>query len=134
MNPSSFDASSPLFPANTQLNITMKRRPAAQLLNFMLPENLNADRGSSVGTLTAEERATAVQYTIKEMNNADPPMAVERNFRVLGVSLLLKDVYLQVKKTIIIIPHFFYSNKIFFILMTIFNFTGTTHQVQTNVT
>ena len=93
MSPSSFDASSPLFPAHTQLNITMKRRPAAQLLNFMLPENLDATRGSATGQLTNEERNTAVQYTVRErVNNAE----VDRQFRVLSVNIVLKDVFLQV--------------------------------------
>ena len=97
LSPSSFDGSSPLFPAHTQLNITMKRRPAAQLLNYMLPENLDTSCGNAVGTLTEAERNTAVQYTFKEENvQDDAEVQITRHFRVLSVNILLKEVYLQV--------------------------------------
>ena len=100
LSPSSFDGSSPLFPAHTQLNITMKRRPAAQLLNYMLPENLDTSCGNAVGTLTEAERNTAVQYTFKEENvQDDAEVQITRHFRVLSVNILLKEVYLQVTTT-----------------------------------
>ena len=79
----------------------MKRRPAAQLLNFMLPENLDATRGSATGQLTNEERNTAVQYTVRErVNNAE----VDRQFRVLSVNIVLKDVFLQVSSLFFGVP------------------------------
>ena len=98
MNPSPFDVSSPLFPSHTQLNITMKRRPDAQLLNFMLPENLDISRGSQVGILTEAERGTAIQYTFKETADDAPDVELTRHFRILSVSIILKDVYLQVRR------------------------------------
>jgi hypothetical protein len=108
MSPSSFDAASPLFPAHTQLNLTMKRRPPAQLLNFMLPENLDVLRGSTVGQLTLAERNAALQYTLTEMDNSAPPVAVVRHYRILSVNIVLKDVYLQVSASFLSPPPLYF--------------------------
>jgi hypothetical protein len=44
---SDLDQTSPLFPANTQLNIKFMRRPVASMLNYMLPTNLNLNLGAA---------------------------------------------------------------------------------------
>ncbi len=62
MLPSPFEPASPLFPAHTQINIAFKRRTERNFLDFMLPENLPVTTGSSVGSLTQDERNQAVQF------------------------------------------------------------------------
>ena len=92
--PSPFDPSSPLFPAHTQLNITMKRRTDRNFLNFMLPENLSTLRGSAVSTLTEDERSTATRFTAVTQNAAGE--AVNTIYKILSVSVTLRAAYLQV--------------------------------------
>jgi len=90
MLPSSFDAASPLFPAHTQLNITLKRRTDRNFLNFMLPENLVVTAGNTVGTLTAAERATATEFTVTDA------AGVGTDYRIKSVAVNLSSAYLQV--------------------------------------
>ncbi|MFN9686749.1 MAG: hypothetical protein ACK583_15985, partial [Cyanobacteriota bacterium] len=63
-NDQSFNSSSPIFPANTQMNIIFKRRKLKSLINYLLPTNLNYLYGSQKNTLSAGERLTALSYTI----------------------------------------------------------------------
>ena len=125
MLPSPFDPSSPLLPAHTQLNITMKRRADRNFLNFMLPENLPVLPGSSVVGLTADQRTTATQFRVPvardipalpdtpaaDANEADIRTAVRavfaaaaaaaaapafRDYRIKSVAVNLATAYLQV--------------------------------------
>jgi hypothetical protein len=96
MLPSPFDASSPLFPAHTQLNITMKRRPGRDFLNFMLPDNLNVLAGTTVGNLTDVQRATATQFRVTTPAVDEDTPAVHVDYRIKSVSVTLVDAYLQV--------------------------------------
>lgn len=89
---SPFDPSSPLFPAHTQLNITMKRRTERDFLNFMLPENLTDLPGSAVSTLTQDQRVTATRFTVRGVG-ADN---AQTHYRIKSVTVTLRDAYLQV--------------------------------------
>jgi hypothetical protein len=91
--PSEFDAASPLFPAHTQLNITLKRRTGTNFLNYMLPQNLNILRGNASGSLTAAERQTATSFTLPNVDPAQPAV----QYVIKRVTVELKDVYLQVR-------------------------------------
>jgi hypothetical protein len=95
MGNSDFDQTSPIFPANTQLNIKFSRRPAAKLLNYMLPTNLNLDRGAASNSLTQDERNNALDFTVTTVN-ADGE-AVNTEYRITGISINVRDMYLQVK-------------------------------------
>lgn len=111
-NDQSFNGVSPIFPANTQMNIVFKRRKLDTLINFLLPTNLNYDFGSQKSTLEELERQTALSYTVKtqpaavaavgEANiaaaaaaaAAAPPINVE--WEVVNVEINIKDIYMQV--------------------------------------
>ena len=92
--PSSFDASSPLFPAHTQLNITLKRRTDRNFLNFMLPQNLNVITGSSEASLTDAQRNTATQFNVRTV--AADGTVTDTEYRIKSVAVTLSDVYMLV--------------------------------------
>ncbi len=94
MLPSSFDTSSPLFPAHTQLNITLKRRTDKNFLNFMLPENINTLVGSTVSTLSNDERKNATQFTVRGVDAAG--VATVAEYKIKSVAVTLQAAYLQV--------------------------------------
>jgi len=91
MLPSPFDPSSPLLPAHTQLNITMKRRTDQNFLNFMLPDNLNVNLGSTLGVLTEAERNNACQFTV-----VGAAGAANTEYRIKSVAVNLASAYLHV--------------------------------------
>jgi hypothetical protein len=92
---SDFDQTSPLFPANTQLNIKFTRRPVANLLNYMLPTNLNLDRGAASESLTVDERAAALNFTVTApaVGDAEP---VVTQYSITGIAINVQNMYLQV--------------------------------------
>ena len=95
MPPSAFGTSSPLFPAHTQLNITMKRRTGKDFLDFMLPENLAVKAGNTVSTLTVAQRQEATQFSVTTPGVGEAPATVT-SYRIKSVAVTLKDAYLQV--------------------------------------
>jgi hypothetical protein len=90
-----FDQTSPLFPANTQLNLKFTRRPAANLLNYMLPTNLNLDLGAVSETLTVGQRADALNFSV-----INPPVGdaapVVTQYNITGIVINVQNMYLQV--------------------------------------
>ena len=92
---SDLDQTSPLFPANTQLNIKFTRRPVANLLNYMLPTNLNLDRGAASESLTVDERAAALNFTVTApaVGDAEP---VVTQYSITGIAINVQNMYLQV--------------------------------------
>jgi len=87
---SEFDQTSPLLPANTQLNIKFTRRPAAHLLSYMLPTNLNLNLGASHNALTQTERNNALNFTVTT--------PVETQYTITGIAINIQNMYLQVSK------------------------------------
>jgi hypothetical protein len=96
---SEFDQTSPLLPANTQLNIKFTRRPAAHLLSYMLPTNLNLNLGASHNALTQLERNAALNFTVTTPaaggRNAAP---VDTQYTITGIAINIQNMYLQVSK------------------------------------
>jgi hypothetical protein len=90
-----FDQTSPLFPANTQLNIKFTRRPVANLLNYMLPTNLNLDLGAANNSLTQDQRDAALNFSViaPAVANAQP---VVTQYVITGIAINLQNIYLQV--------------------------------------
>ncbi len=88
---SEFDVASPLFPANTQLNFTFTRR-LDNILNFLLPQNLDVHFGCAKETLTEAERLTATRFRVA----ADVAGGVATQYTINSATLVLKDVYMQV--------------------------------------
>ena len=90
-----FDQTSPLFPANTQLNIKFTRRAAANLLNYMLPTNLNLDLGAANNSLTQGQRDGALNFSViaPAVGNAEP---VVTQYIITGIAINLQNMYLQV--------------------------------------
>ncbi len=85
-----FDSSAPIYPANTQLNLKFRRRKVDTLLNFMLPYNLNYNKGSTDKKLTAAERTTALTFSVPVAGGGFT------DYLISGVEIVLKDMYLQV--------------------------------------
>jgi hypothetical protein len=98
-----FNTTSPLFPAHTQLNIVFKRRPDTNLLNYMLPEDLDTTRGSTYNTLTLAHRQRATQFTSKQ-NITGADTATDAAFTITTVSVVLRDCYLQVPLFLLTTP------------------------------
>lgn len=120
-NDQSFNSSSPIFPANTQMNIIFKRRKLKSLINYLLPTNLNYLYGSQKNTLSAGERLTALSYTITTQPAIPDQPAADANdaavqayqvavlqalvraptqteWEISDVEININDIYLQVKK------------------------------------
>jgi hypothetical protein len=87
---SEFDQTSPLLPANTQLNIKFTRRPTAHLLSYMLRTNLNLNLGASHNALTQLERNAALNFTL-----ATP---ADTQCTITGITINIQNMYLQVSK------------------------------------
>jgi hypothetical protein len=114
-NDQTFNSSSPIFPANTQINIIFKRRQIKSLINYLLPTNLNYLYGSQKSTLDADERQTALSFSLYEPAPAPapapaadddddivapapapPPADVLVDWDITDVEINIKDLYLQV--------------------------------------
>lgn len=79
----SIDPTSPIFPANTQLNITFHKRNITNFLPYMLPYNIISDVGSHNNKLTNAQLTTILTFNT--------------NWVVKSVSIDVKDMYLQVR-------------------------------------
>ena len=86
---SEFDYSSPIFPGNTQINITLTRRKNTNFLNQMLPYNLSPIVGTSQNTLTSEQRTTATSFTVGAGNT-------RAQHSITRVEITLHNLHLQV--------------------------------------
>ena len=86
---SEFDSSSPIFPGNTQINITLTRRKITNFLDYMLPFNLSPLVGTSQNALTNEQRVIATSFTVT--TGAD-----RAQHRITRVDITLHNLYLQV--------------------------------------
>ena len=91
---SEFDQTSPIFPGNTQLNIKFTRRPAANLLNYMLPTNLNLDLGASHNQLTVDQRNGALNFTVSTIGAANAVLLTQHS--ITNITINIRDMYLQV--------------------------------------
>jgi hypothetical protein len=95
---SEFDQTSPLLPANTQLNIKFTRRPAAHLLSYMLPTNLNLNLGASHNALTQLERNAALNFTLTTPATGRNAAPVDTQYTITGIAINIQNMYLQVSK------------------------------------
>jgi len=85
-----FDQNSPVIPAHTQINAKFTRRPAEQLLNWMLPSNLDYDLGSRARGLDDGQRRSALNFTA--LANI-----VNTQYQITGMEVVIRDLYLQVR-------------------------------------
>jgi hypothetical protein len=89
-----FDSSSPIIPANTQINCVFTRRNIKKLINYLLPFNLDMELGTSLNQLTAEKRKTALTFTtFTPVAGAQP---TRHSYVISDVSIVINDMYLQV--------------------------------------
>jgi len=90
---SDFDGTSPLFPANTQLNIVFKKRMPKNFLNCMLPFQLISTLGTNKKDMTAAQRNSALKITVTErVANADTQV----NYIINRVTVSVHSMFLQV--------------------------------------
>jgi hypothetical protein len=92
---SEYDIASPLFPANTQINFTLKRRKG-NVLNFMLPLKLDSLIGSRRALVTEAEKNAATSFSVTT-GGGDGANPVVRQYNIKNVSIILKDITMQVK-------------------------------------
>lgn len=98
-----FDAVSPMIPANTKLNITLKRRNMEKLLDYMLPYQLDYEQGSASNQLTADTRQMALRFTVPQppaaaVPDQGAPAPAPLTYIISKVEVKIHDMYLQVKK------------------------------------
>jgi len=132
------DKNSPLFPGNTQINLSFHRRQQNTLINFIYPYNLNTELGSQANTLDQGQRDEALTFKIPNpaagaaavpvLNVFDedgneiapaqqpqPPATI--NSTIVNVTVNIRSIYLQVLKIFvkiskdIIIKMFFLQNR-----------------------
>ena len=83
----------------TQLNIKFTRRPAAHLLSYMLPTNLNLNLGASHNALTQLERNAALNFTVTTPAAGGRNAAsVDTQYTITGIAINIQNMYLQVSK------------------------------------
>jgi len=100
-NKHEFDSSSPIIPANTQINFVFSRRDNAKLINYMLPFNLDMEIGTNATQLTDEQRKLALTFSQVIPPPADAAagtLATTTNHIINKVEIVINDIYLQVKK------------------------------------
>lgn len=88
-----FDATSPLFPANTQMNILFKKRKKNNFINFMLPFQLDPNLGSLANIMTAQKKQDACSINLKTIVEG---AEVVQKWVIGRVDINVKDMYLQV--------------------------------------
>jgi hypothetical protein len=132
------DKNSPLFPGNTQINLSFHRRQQNTLINFIYPYNLNTELGSQANTLDQGQRDEALTFKVPNpaagaaavpvLNVFDedgneiapaqqpqPPATI--NSTIVNVTVNIRSIYLQVLKIFvkiskdIIIKMFFLQNR-----------------------
>jgi hypothetical protein len=94
-----FDPSSPIIPANTQVNFVFSRRDTAKLINYMLPFNLNMEMGPFSATLSQDQRKEATTFTVitpPAAGAAADAEATRTSYVISKVEINIKDMYLQV--------------------------------------
>ena len=89
-----FDNASPIFPANTQLDLVFQKRKKTNFLKYMLPFNLNPNLGTSQSTCTAEEYTNALTFTQPATAGA-----VAVTYIIERVDINVTNMYLQVGYT-----------------------------------
>jgi hypothetical protein len=85
-----FDPTSPIFPANTQINFVFQKRKNRNFLLNMLSYNLPSNLGSTANVLTAAQQTAATQFPLRVGN-------AEVNHVISRVDISIRDMYLQVK-------------------------------------
>jgi hypothetical protein len=112
------DKSSPIFPGNTQINLSFHRRQQNTLINFIYPYNLNTEIGSQANTLDQDQRNEALTFKIPNpaaggavpilqvfdedgnevppAEQAQPPATI--NSTIVNVTVNIRSIYLQVLK------------------------------------
>ena len=91
MSSTKYNTSSPIFPANTQMNIVLHRRRNNNYIDCMLPFGLDYQLGNTNNQLTAAQRTAATQFRVQ----VDEEEAVA-NVPILRVDVQLNNLYLQV--------------------------------------
>jgi len=112
------DKNSPLYPGNTQINLSFHRRQQNTLINFIYPYNLNTELGSQANTLDQGQRDEALTFKVPNpaagaaavpvLNVFDedgneiapaqqpqPPATI--NSTIVNVTVNIRSIYLQVK-------------------------------------
>lgn len=90
-----FDSTSPMFPANTQVNLVFNKRKRTNFINSMLPYAIDPTTGTKNEALTAEERNQAASFKVITPK-ADGTVEVV-SFIIKRVDITIKNMYLQVK-------------------------------------
>jgi hypothetical protein len=85
-----YDTSSPLFPANTHINITFKKRQNTNFLSFMIPFKLDPTLGSKKESITSGEKISATSFI-------EGTGATKKTFVITRVDISVKNIYLQVE-------------------------------------
>lgn len=90
-----YNPTSPLFPANTQINLVFKKRNTDNFLNYMLPFMLNQTLGTKALRLTQNEKKEATKFSVTT-RGAGAAAATTKTFIITKVEIDVKNVYLQV--------------------------------------
>ena len=106
-----FDNASPIFPANTQLDLVFQKRKKTNFLKYMLPFNLNVNLGTRQSTCTAVEYTNALTFT-QPATVALPAV----NYIIERVDIDVTNMYLQVSYTHLLPPLFPFPPYIEYIL------------------
>jgi len=97
-----FDSSSPVVPANTQINFVFTKRNKDKLLNYLLPYNLNMELGTSANQLADEDRKLALTFSRMEPAAAGVAGAAgvtRKSYVIKDVEIVINTMYLQVKNS-----------------------------------
>jgi hypothetical protein len=108
------DKNSPIYPGNTQINLSFHRRQQNTLINFIYPYNLNTELGSQANTLDQGQRDEALTFRIpaaaaapvlhvfdEDGNEVEPAQQPQPpatiNSTIVNVTVNIRSIYLQVK-------------------------------------
>lgn len=100
MNNLDFDPTSPMLPANTQMNIVFHKRNITNFLPYMLPYNLDSNLGTNYDELTLAQKQAATKFQLVEVGQNQ--QATTRNYLISKVEISIKNIYLQVTLSAIV--------------------------------
>lgn len=89
-----FDPTSPMIPANTQINIVFNKRNITNFLPYMLPYNLDGNLGTSQDSLSQAEKLAATKFSLATVG--ENRQVTTKHYHIKQVAISIKDIYLQV--------------------------------------
>jgi hypothetical protein len=101
LKPTDFDATSPIFPANTQIDIVFKKRNTLNYLNYLHAFQIDPTWGANKKNITSDNHSTTLRIRTAAVSAVSAANVVSAavsavDYNITGVRINVKNMYLQV--------------------------------------